>query len=72
MDLKNLVVLVTGGVSGLGAATARRLLAAGACGVAAIDVDAAKGQAFVAEAPVSVGQQVAEGTLLVRLEAAEA
>jgi 3-hydroxyacyl-CoA dehydrogenase / 3-hydroxy-2-methylbutyryl-CoA dehydrogenase len=51
MDLKNLVVLVTGGVSGLGAATARRLLAAGARGVAAIDVDATKGRLFAAEVP---------------------
>lgn len=51
MDLENLVVLVTGGVSGLGAATARRLLAAGARGVAAIDLDATKGEVFAAEAP---------------------
>lgn len=51
MDLKNLVILITGGVSGLGAATARRMLAAGARGIAAIDVDAIKGRAFAAEAP---------------------
>lgn len=51
MELKNLVALITGGVSGLGAATARRLLAAGARGVAAIDVDATKGRSFAAEAP---------------------
>lgn len=50
MDLGNIVALITGGVSGLGLATARRLLASGAQ-VAAIDSDAAKGQAFVAEAP---------------------
>ena len=49
--MKNAVVLITGGVSGLGAATARRLLAAGARGVAAIDIDAAKGHAFAGEAP---------------------
>lgn len=50
MDVKNAVVLITGGVSGLGAATARRLLAAGARGIAAIDIDAGKGHAFADQA----------------------
>jgi 3-hydroxyacyl-CoA dehydrogenase / 3-hydroxy-2-methylbutyryl-CoA dehydrogenase len=48
MELGSIVALISGGVSGLGLATARRLLAAGGR-VAAIDTDATKGQAFVAD-----------------------
>ena len=48
MDVSKGVALITGGVSGLGAATARRLLMAGARGVAVLDIDAAKGRAFAA------------------------
>jgi NAD(P)-dependent dehydrogenase (short-subunit alcohol dehydrogenase family) len=51
MELKDLVAVVTGGVSGLGLATARRLLACGARGIGVIDIDVARGQAFAAEAP---------------------
>lgn len=51
MELNDLVAVVTGGVSGLGLATARRLLAGGARGVGVIDIDAGKGQALAAEAP---------------------
>lgn len=50
MELCSIVAIITGGVSGLGLATARRLSAAGAT-VTAIDTDATKGQAFVADAP---------------------
>ncbi len=49
MELKQAVALVTGGASGLGAATARRLLAAGVRGVGIIDVNADKGRAFAGE-----------------------
>jgi NAD(P)-dependent dehydrogenase (short-subunit alcohol dehydrogenase family) len=51
MDPNDLVAVVTGGVSGLGLATARRLLAGGARGVGVIDIDTGKGQAFAAQAP---------------------
>jgi NAD(P)-dependent dehydrogenase (short-subunit alcohol dehydrogenase family) len=48
MDLDNAVALVTGGASGLGAATARRLAAAGAR-VVVVDRDQARGQAVADE-----------------------
>jgi NAD(P)-dependent dehydrogenase (short-subunit alcohol dehydrogenase family) len=48
MELKGSVVLVTGGASGLGGATARRLVAAGARAVV-VDLDEAKGKAMAEE-----------------------
>ncbi len=48
MKLDGAVVLVTGGASGLGAATLRRLVAGGARGVI-VDRDEAKGEALAAE-----------------------
>ena len=48
MQLQGSVVLVTGGASGLGAATARRLTAGGARAVI-VDRDAAKGEALAKE-----------------------
>ena len=48
MKLDGAVVLVTGGASGLGAATLRRLVAGGARGVI-VDRDEGKGQALAAE-----------------------
>lgn len=51
MNINNLVAAITGGASGLGAATARRLLAGGARGIAVFDTNADKGRAFAAEAP---------------------
>src|SRR5438874_1039560 len=48
MKLTNSVAVVTGGASGLGAATARRL-AAGGARVVIVDRDDAKGQALAAE-----------------------
>lgn len=54
MELRQLVALITGGASGLGGATARRLLAAGARGVAIVDVNSEKGRAFEREAPERV------------------
>ena len=48
MKFENTAAVVTGGASGLGAATARALAAAGAK-VALFDMNAEKGQAFAAE-----------------------
>ena len=48
MNLKDKVILVTGGASGLGEATVRRFLAQGAR-VAILDIDDARGQALSAE-----------------------
>ena len=48
MELRNIAALVTGGASGLGAATARRL-AAGGAKVAVLDLDKDKGQAVAGE-----------------------
>src|SRR5262245_57660351 len=48
MDLENAVALVTGGASGLGAATIRRLHAGGAR-VVIVDRDETKGPALAAE-----------------------
>ncbi|MBT8159964.1 MULTISPECIES: 3-hydroxyacyl-CoA dehydrogenase [Arthrobacter] len=48
MDIKGTVALITGGASGLGAATARRLLDAGAS-VVLLDLPSSHGEAFAAE-----------------------
>ncbi|MBB6406259.1 SDR family NAD(P)-dependent oxidoreductase [Arthrobacter sp. AZCC_0090] len=48
MDIKGAVALITGGASGLGAATARRLLDAGAS-VVLLDLRSSPGEAFAAE-----------------------
>ncbi len=48
MDLKNKVTLVTGGASGLGEATARRFVAAGAS-VVVVDLNEERGQALEKE-----------------------
>ncbi|HYH77579.1 MAG TPA: SDR family NAD(P)-dependent oxidoreductase, partial [Arthrobacter sp.] len=48
MDIKGAVALITGGASGLGAATARRLFDAGAS-VVLIDLPSSAGEAFAAE-----------------------
>jgi 3-hydroxyacyl-CoA dehydrogenase / 3-hydroxy-2-methylbutyryl-CoA dehydrogenase len=49
MDIRDSVALVTGGASGLGEATARRLLDLGARGIAVLDVDEAAGERLTAE-----------------------
>ena len=84
MDPKDAVAIVTGGASGLGAATARRLAAAGAR-VVVVDRDEAKGAAVAADiaggfarADVSdadqlqlaVGQAVALGPLRIAVACA--
>ena len=48
MDIKGTVALITGGASGLGAATARRLFDAGAS-VVLVDLPGSAGDAFAAE-----------------------
>ena len=48
MELKGLSAVITGGASGLGAATARRLAAEGVK-VALFDLNAEKGEALAAE-----------------------
>ncbi|MDQ0032130.1 SDR family NAD(P)-dependent oxidoreductase [Arthrobacter bambusae] len=48
MDIKGTVALITGGASGLGAATARRLLDAGAS-VVLLDLQSSPGEAFASE-----------------------
>ncbi|MEM6796683.1 MAG: SDR family NAD(P)-dependent oxidoreductase, partial [Acidobacteriota bacterium] len=48
MDIKNCVALVTGGASGLGEATVRQLVSAGARAVIA-DVNAERGEALAEE-----------------------
>lgn len=49
MDAHGLVGIVTGGASGLGEATCRRMLTAGYRGVAAFDMDVARGEALERE-----------------------
>lgn len=49
MDISGSVALVSGGASGLGEATTRRLLELGARGVTVVDLDAERGAALVAE-----------------------
>ncbi|QQQ62898.1 SDR family NAD(P)-dependent oxidoreductase [Paenarthrobacter ureafaciens] len=57
MDIKGTVALVTGGASGLGAATARRLFDAGAS-VVLVDLPQSAGEEFAAELnATSAGQQ---------------
>ncbi|QDY89325.1 SDR family NAD(P)-dependent oxidoreductase [Arthrobacter sp. UKPF54-2] len=54
MDVLGTVALITGGASGLGAATARRLFAAGASAVL-VDLPGSAGEAFAAELNASSG-----------------
>jgi NAD(P)-dependent dehydrogenase (short-subunit alcohol dehydrogenase family) len=58
MDIMGTVALITGGASGLGAATARRLFAAGAS-VVLVDLPGAAGDAFAAELTESTGAAAA-------------
>jgi len=51
MDINGTVAAISGGASGLGEATVRRLLKGGARGIAVLDLDAARGTALAAEAP---------------------
>ena len=51
MNIDGAVAIISGGASGLGEATVRRLLKGGARGVAILDLNAARGQALQAEAP---------------------
>ena len=64
MDIKGTVALITGGASGLGAATARRLFDAGAS-VVLVDLPGSAGDAFAAEltasAAAGAGAAAAEG-----------
>ncbi|MET3921170.1 SDR family NAD(P)-dependent oxidoreductase [Arthrobacter sp. UYEF20] len=59
MDIKGTVALVTGGASGLGAATARRLFNAGAS-VVLVDLPGSAGAAFAAE--LNAGDTVSVGS----------
>ena len=58
MDIKGTVALITGGASGLGAATARRLFDAGAS-VVLVDLPGSAGDAFAAELTASGGGRTA-------------
>jgi 3-hydroxyacyl-CoA dehydrogenase / 3-hydroxy-2-methylbutyryl-CoA dehydrogenase len=49
MDVKGIVAVVTGGASGLGEATCRKLLAEGAKGVAILDLQEERGRALESE-----------------------
>lgn len=49
MKLDGLVAVITGGASGLGEATARRLLASGARGIAVLDANGERGAALARE-----------------------
>jgi NAD(P)-dependent dehydrogenase (short-subunit alcohol dehydrogenase family) len=64
MDIKGTVALITGGASGLGAATARRLFDAGAW-IVLVDLPGSAGDAFAAEltasAAAGAGAAAAEG-----------
>ncbi|SDL60700.1 NAD(P)-dependent dehydrogenase, short-chain alcohol dehydrogenase family [Arthrobacter sp. ov407] len=61
MDIKGTVALITGGASGLGAATARRLFDAGAS-VVLVDLPGSAGDAFAAELTASAaGEGAAAG-----------
>ncbi|BCW69565.1 SDR family NAD(P)-dependent oxidoreductase [Arthrobacter sp. NicSoilB8] len=60
MDIKGTVALITGGASGLGAATARRLFDAGAS-VVLVDLPGSAGDAFAAELNASAGNPAAAG-----------
>src|SRR4051812_15074063 len=61
MQLTNRTYLVTGGASGLGAGTVRRLAAAGA-NVVAADVNAVAGQALIDELGAQVAFQASDVT----------
>jgi NAD(P)-dependent dehydrogenase (short-subunit alcohol dehydrogenase family) len=69
MKLEGAVVFVTGGASGLGAATVRRLVAGGALAVIA-DRDEAKGQALAAELDGRAVYAKADVTDAAQIEAA--
>lgn len=60
MDIKGTVALITGGASGLGAATARRLFDAGAS-VVLVDLPGSAGDAFAAELTASAASEAAAG-----------
>lgn len=60
MDIKGTVALITGGASGLGAATARRLFDAGAS-VVLVDLPGSAGDAFAAELTASAAGAAALG-----------
>lgn len=60
MDIKGTVALITGGASGLGAATARRLFDAGAS-VVLVDLPGSAGDAFAAELTAAAGEGAAAG-----------
>ncbi|CAH0326945.1 SDR family NAD(P)-dependent oxidoreductase [Microbacterium sp. Bi128] len=59
MDIKGTVALITGGASGLGAATARRLFDAGAS-VVLVDLPGSAGDAFAAELTASAAAGAGE------------
>jgi NAD(P)-dependent dehydrogenase (short-subunit alcohol dehydrogenase family) len=59
MDIKGTVALITGGASGLGAATARRLFDAGAS-VVLVDLPGSAGDAFAAELTASAAAAAGE------------
>ncbi|SDP66085.1 NAD(P)-dependent dehydrogenase, short-chain alcohol dehydrogenase family [Arthrobacter sp. ok909] len=61
MDIKGTVALITGGASGLGAATARRLFDAGAS-VVLVDLPGSAGAAFAAELAASAHRNAGGGT----------
>ncbi len=69
MQLANSVALVTGGASGLGAATVRALVGKGAKAVI-VDRDEAKGQALAAELGASAAYAKADVTDAAQIEAA--
>jgi NAD(P)-dependent dehydrogenase (short-subunit alcohol dehydrogenase family) len=69
MQLAGSVALVTGGASGLGAATVRRLVAGGARAVI-VDRDQAKGEALAAELGAAAAFAVADVTDPAQVEAA--
>ena len=62
MDIKGTVALITGGASGLGAATARRLFDAGAS-VVLVDLPGSAGDAFAAELTASAAAGAGEAAV---------
>lgn len=64
MDIKGKVVVISGGASGLGEATARHFLSIGARGIVALDRDAARGAA--------IAEELGEGYLAVECDVADA
>ncbi len=69
MDLQQSVALITGGASGLGAATARRFVAAGGRALL-VDRDAARGEALAAELGAAARFVAADVTESADIEAA--